>query len=76
MTRILTVLMAAAIAASALAQTGDRPGQHFIENWDDDGDGRVTLAEFLGVTEAWFAGVDRNGDGVITTDDFGPRRGG
>lgn len=42
---------------------------------DADGNGEVTKDEFLSVTPAWFARMDRNGDGVITTDDFGPRRG-
>lgn len=48
MTRILTLLLAtAALASPALAQgggnrmaDGQMPGQHFIENWDEDGDGR------------------------------------
>ncbi len=40
---------------------------------DLNGDGQVTQEEFLQATETWFTGKDRNGDGVITTDDFGPR---
>ncbi len=40
---------------------------------DVDGDGVVTREEFLGQVDAWLASIDRNGDGVITTADFGPR---
>jgi hypothetical protein len=38
---------------------------------DADGDGRVSLEEFLAKTGDWLAMVDRNADGVVTTDDFG-----
>jgi len=40
---------------------------------DADGDGVVTEAEFTARVEDWFNQMDRSGDGVITTDDFGPR---
>lgn len=42
---------------------------------DADADGAVSLAEFLGQAPAWIAMMDRDGDGVITTADFGPNRG-
>lgn len=38
---------------------------------DVDGDGSVTEAEFVGQSAAWLALVDRNGDGEVTTSDFG-----
>lgn len=38
---------------------------------DTDGDGIVTFEEFIGQTAAWFATIDRNASGDITTDDFG-----
>ncbi|MFZ1680459.1 MAG: hypothetical protein WAT70_05520 [Rhizobiaceae bacterium] len=37
---------------------------------DTDGDGVITKAEFVGSVETWFARRDRNGDGVIDTNDF------
>jgi hypothetical protein len=37
---------------------------------DADGDGQITLDEFVGPAE-WFERLDRNGDGVITSADFG-----
>ncbi len=42
---------------------------------DLNGDGEVTEEEFLTAAEGWFLNKDRNNDGVITTKDFGPRRG-
>ncbi len=41
---------------------------------DVDGDGSVTTEEFIGQSAAWLALVDRNGDGVVTVNDFGPNR--
>lgn len=38
---------------------------------DTDGDGKVSREEFLANTEKWFEMMDRNGDGGITTADFG-----
>jgi hypothetical protein len=42
---------------------------------DVDADGAVSLAEFVGRAPSWIALMDRDGDGVITTADFGPNRG-
>lgn len=56
------------------AQGGAPKGEGMSRRVTDlDGDGSVTLAEFLEATDTWFTGKDRNGDGVITTADFGPR---
>lgn len=41
---------------------------------DIDGDGSVTFEEFVGQSAAWLALVDRNGDGIVTTNDFGPNK--
>lgn len=38
---------------------------------DANGDGNVTREEFLDAVPTWFAGMDRNGDNVVTTEDFG-----
>jgi hypothetical protein len=38
---------------------------------DADGDGNVTREEFMAAVPAWFEAMDRNGDGVVTTADFG-----
>ena len=38
---------------------------------DADGDGLVTLAEFLAATPAWLSAMDATGDGVLSLADFG-----
>lgn len=43
-----------------------------LDRNDTDGDGKVSREEFLAQAATWIAGMDRNGDGVITTADFGP----
>lgn len=46
-----------------------------LGNNDTDADGKVSRDEFVGNAAAWIAGMDRNGDGVVTTADFGPANG-
>lgn len=56
---------------------GQGMGQHgaamamTLENADLNGDGEVTRAEFLEGSDLWFPQQDRNGDGLLTSDDFG-----
>ncbi|WP_323006144.1 hypothetical protein [Pseudorhodobacter sp.] len=38
---------------------------------DADGNGEVTLEEFVAATKTVFGQVDRNGDGVLSVADFG-----
>ena len=40
---------------------------------DADGDAKVSRDEFMARVPDWFAMMDKNGDGGITTDDFGPK---
>ncbi|QFT69822.1 EF hand [Labrenzia sp. THAF35] len=44
-----------------------------LEVNDIDGDGKVSEAEFLDNASSWIEMIDRNGDGVVTVADFGPR---
>nr|WP_321457739.1 hypothetical protein [uncultured Cohaesibacter sp.] len=41
---------------------------------DANKDGRVDREEFLNQTVVWLNVMDRNGDGKVSNDDFGPRR--
>lgn len=45
-----------------------------LEYNDADGNGVVSLEEFLGKTAGWVAMLDRNGDEAISTADFGPTK--
>ncbi len=45
-----------------------------LEVNDNDKDGKVSREEFLGNAAGWIASIDRNGDGVATLADFGPRK--
>lgn len=45
-----------------------------LQRNDLDGDGKVSRQEFLANAKGWFEMLDRNGDGVITTGDFGRNR--
>lgn len=40
---------------------------------DTDGNGEVSRDEFLDRSADWFAMLDRNGDGSVTSEDFGRR---
>lgn len=64
--------------AADQANEGNRNGGHgkasvgmTLDFNDSDGNGAVSQAEFTGNSEAWFAILDRNGDGEVTSADFG-----
>lgn len=40
---------------------------------DSDADGEVSKAEFLTNSAAWVTQIDRDGNGMITAADFGPK---
>jgi Ca2+-binding EF-hand superfamily protein len=40
---------------------------------DNNANGEVSKAEFSTNSAAWFTQIDRDGDGMITTADFGPK---
>jgi len=45
-----------------------------LEFNDVNGDGSVSVDEFVAQSAAWLALVDRNGDGMVDKTDFGPNR--
>jgi len=75
----------AAIAEHLAAETGPNgpaggmghgPGKFIHDSMtqsynDADGDGMVTLDEFVAATKTVFTQIDRNGDGAMTPADFG-----
>ena len=69
MTRYLIFILSLTLTGPALAEGplgGDLPG---FDRLDADGDGQLSRAEVDSLREALFARFDRNGDGVITTDE-------
>jgi Ca2+-binding EF-hand superfamily protein len=65
--------LALAMAVPARAQvmaTAD-----YLERMDADGDGRVSLAEYLDWMGYAFHAMDRNGDGMLTPDEVPGGRG-
>ncbi len=50
--------------------TGGHTGNAFIATWDDDGDGKVTHAEYEAVRKARFATTDSDHNGSLTVDEY------
>jgi hypothetical protein len=57
------------LAYPALAQPG-QPGQHFVENWDLDGDGQVTVAEAEERRGDVFLSFDSDDDGFLDAEEY------
>lgn len=58
------------LSASALAAQQGTPGLHFIENWDIDGDGQVTLAEATERRGDVFVSFDADDNGSLSADEY------
>lgn len=71
MLKTLTVLSLSALlaAGSAFAQNGN-PGTEFMDQWDLDSDGLVTLDELRTKRGEVFYMFDVEGDGALTGDDW------
>ncbi|KRG46875.1 calcium-dependent protein kinase 21 [Stenotrophomonas panacihumi] len=67
------VLGLALLAGSAHAQVTD--SGEYLKRMDTDGDGRVSLAEYLAWMSYAFDQRDRNGDGVLSADELPGGRG-
>mgnify|MGYP001036912629 CR=1 FL=1 len=65
---VLLFLVALPPFPAARAQVAD-PGD-YLARMDRDGDGRVSLDEYLGWMGYAFERMDRNGDGVLTPDEL------
>lgn len=71
MTRLAPLFAAATFIAvtSAHAQQGT-PGAHFIENWDLDANGQVSLQEASTKRSELFAMFDRDDSGVLDSAEY------
>ena len=57
-------------AASVVLAENGVPGSHFIENWDLDGDGAVTLAEAQERRGDVFSSFDSDEDGQLSAAEY------
>ncbi len=64
------LLLCAGIAGAQVTATGD-----YLKRMDTDGDGRVSLDEYLAWMSYAFERMDRNGDGVLSADELPGGRG-
>ncbi len=69
MKRILLLTAAIALGTAAYAQQGN-PGGHFIENWDTNEDGQVTLIEATERRSDIFLTFDEDDDGFLSSSDY------
>ncbi|MEM6602722.1 MAG: hypothetical protein AAF621_01610 [Pseudomonadota bacterium] len=54
---------------------GHKKGQYAIKrfnNMDTDKNGKISKSEFMSYKEGYFAKKDKNGDGMLTQDEFSP----
>ncbi|TRD15169.1 EF-hand domain-containing protein [Palleronia caenipelagi] len=66
----LAGLIALIPAVPALSQGERMPGQHFLENWDADGDGAVSLEEVRAKRSDVFFMFDQNEDGALDSGEY------
>jgi len=65
---LISTTFASLIATSVFA--AGTPAAGFIENWDGDADGVITMAEIAEKRENIFVTFDENGDGILTADEY------
>ena len=67
--KTLLLTTALLIPVAAFAADG-QPGSHFIENWDLDANGAVTLAELTEKRGDVFYTFDSDDDGMLTAEEY------
>jgi len=70
--RLAAALVLLLAASAALAQ---ETRAQYLQLFDRDGDGRVSEAEYLAYMSRGFQAMDRNGDGILETDELHAGRG-
>lgn len=70
---VWVLLLAGVVAGATSAQVNDT--RDYLQRMDLDGDGRVSVDEYVQWMLYAFDRMDRNGDGVLTTDELPGGRG-
>ncbi len=66
---IIAIAAALALGTQALAQQG-QPGAHFIENWDMNEDGHVSLADVVEKRGEIFVMFDQDENGLLNDAEY------
>jgi hypothetical protein len=66
----LPTLTAALLALALPAFAGDQPGAHFIENWDLNADGAVTVQEIETRRGDVFLAFDSDENGLLDAEEY------
>lgn len=66
--KLIALTLAALLPVAAAAQGA--PGSHFIENWDLDGDGAVTIAELTQKRGDVFYTFDYDENGLLDAEEY------
>lgn len=66
----LTIIVALAVLTPFAVFAEETPGSHFIENWDWNGDGVVSLAEITERRGDVFNMFDQDEDGSLTAEEY------
>ena len=67
-TFLATLFLAATI--STAATSSEKPGENFMENWDEDSNGSVTLAEVIERRSNIFSSFDENNDNFLDKSEY------
>ncbi|MEE9313294.1 MAG: EF-hand domain-containing protein [Rhizobiaceae bacterium] len=67
-TLLATLILSASLSTTVFAS--GNPGKHFMDNWDANDDGSVTLAEVSERRSDIFATFDENDDGFIDKAEY------
>src|SRR5215831_9553744 len=67
----LAAFAALCTSAAAIAQTTDgspKYFEHMLKKWDANGDGRISLEEYLAAATAHFQQIDAQNKGAVSAD--------